>query len=326
MFGLHKERLLIDEQKFPKLRIQDSFKPPVFKIYIIYLNRNYSLTYGIKFPPLDPLISVIYLYLFLFLDRERITTENVAMGILFSQTAKGILGNWSLLLHYFILIFTEKRLMLNDLIIKHLIFANFLVIISRRIPQIVSEFGLNFFLDYFICKLGVYFSLVPQGIFLCTICLLSCFQAITTSSSTRWMKLKHRAIQYIGLSSSLSLFVHLILNIPAAVSLTGPHKSRNGTNRFSFGYCAGFVSGTDTASLYLFLLCFSDGLYLCLMVWTSVTMVCILHKHKREGTAYSQCPELPQSLPCIQRYSIHPNLCVDPCHLLLHPDSIYGIL
>lgn len=86
----------------------------------------------------------------------------------------------------------------------------------------MSEFGLKYFMGYLLCKRIVLLNQVLQGVSLCTTCLLSCFQAVTISPrSNRQMELKHRDMDYVGLSCSLSWLVHLLLNImiPIRVSV-----------------------------------------------------------------------------------------------------------
>ncbi|XP_021079572.2 vomeronasal type-1 receptor 4-like [Mesocricetus auratus] len=210
--------------------------------------------------------------------------ENLAMGILlFSQITMGMLGNSSLLFYYVISIFTGKHLVPKDLIIEHLTFANCLSIISRGIPQTMSHFGFKYFLDDIGCKLIVYIYRISRGVSLYAMCLLSCFQCITISPrNIRWMKLKHRATKFIGPSCSLSWLVHLLLNIATPARVSGPIYNKNATSRMSYGYCSWFASGNVSTALYMFLLCFTDGLCLGLMACSSVSMVNILFRHKRQ--------------------------------------------
>ncbi|XP_051018351.1 vomeronasal type-1 receptor 4-like [Acomys russatus] len=213
-------------------------------------------------------------------------SENLAMGIVFVfQTAVGILGNSSVLLHYLMPGSTGKSLVLKNLIVKHLALANCLSLISRGTPQIMAEFGMKHFLGDVGCKLILYLYRVSRGIALHATCLLSCFQATTMASSrTSWMKLKHKAIKYMGPSCSLSWLLHLLLNIMIPMRVTGPSDRRNATKslKLSIGYCSWFVSGGIATPLYIFFLCFTDGLCLCLMSSASVFMVGILYSHKRQ--------------------------------------------
>ncbi|XP_040590193.1 vomeronasal type-1 receptor 4 [Mesocricetus auratus] len=214
----------------------------------------------------------------------KMASDNLAVGIfLFSQIIVGMLGNFSILLYYVILIVTGKHLMPKDLIIEHLSFANCLSIISRGIPQTMSDFGFKYFLDDIGCKLIMYIYRISRGVSLYAMCLLSCFQAVTISpSNSRWMKLKHRATKYIGPSCSLSWLVHLLLNISTPIRVSGPIYNKNATSMTSYGYCSWFASGNVSTALYMFLLCFTDGLCLGLMACSSVSMVSILYRHKRQ--------------------------------------------
>nr|XP_034348451.1 vomeronasal type-1 receptor 4-like [Arvicanthis niloticus] len=222
--------------------------------------------------------------LFTFSIGMKMTSANLAIGIfLFSQITMGMLGNSSILFYYVTLIITGKHLMTKDLIIEHLTFANCLSIISKGIPQTLSDLGFKDFLDDIGCKLIMYTYRIVRGMSLYAMCLLSCFQAITISpSNLRWMMLKQRVTKYIGPSCLVSWLVQLLLNIITPVKVTGPISSKNVTNMMSYGYCSWFTSSNVATALYMFLLCFCDGLCLSLMACSSIFMVNILYRHKRQ--------------------------------------------
>ncbi|XP_076783655.1 vomeronasal type-1 receptor 4-like [Arvicanthis niloticus] len=214
----------------------------------------------------------------------KMTPENLPMGIfLFSQIVVGMLGNSSILFYYVIFICSGKHLMPRDLIIEHLTLSNSLSIISKGIPQTLSDFGFKDFLDDIGCKVIMYIYRITRGMSLYAMCLLSCFQALTISpSNPRGMMLKHRAMKYIGSSCLVSWLVHLLLNIMTPVKVTGSTYSKNMTNMDSYGYCSWYAPRNLATALYMFLLCFCDGLCLCLMACSSVSMVNILYRHKRQ--------------------------------------------
>jgi vomeronasal1 receptor len=214
----------------------------------------------------------------------KMASENVAMGIfLFSQMTVGMLGNSSILFYYVILMSTGKNLMPKDLIIEHLTFANCLSIISRGIPQTLADYGFKDFLDVTGCKLIMYIYRITRGVSLYAMCLLSCFQAITISpNNSKGLMLKQRVIKYIGPSCSVSWLVHIFLNILTPARVLGPSYKKNMTNMMSYAYCSWFSSGNFATALYMFLLCFSDGLCLGLMACSSVSMIIILYRHKRQ--------------------------------------------
>ncbi|KAL1765403.1 vomeronasal type-1 receptor 4-like, partial [Sigmodon hispidus] len=210
--------------------------------------------------------------------------EFLATGIsLFSQITMGMLGNFSILFYYLILIFNGNHLMPKDLIIEHLTLANCLTIITRGIPQTLSDFGFKYFLNDIGCKLIAYIYRITRGMSLYAMSLLTCFQAITINpSNSRWMKLKHRATKCIGPSCSLGWLVHMLLNILIPARMSGPIFNKNVTNRVGYEYCSWFASGNVSTALYMFLLCFTDGLFLGLMACSSVSMMRILYRHKRQ--------------------------------------------
>lgn len=49
-----------------------------------------------------------------------------------------------------------------------------------------------------------------------------------------------------------------------------------------YGYCSWFASGNLATALYVFLLCFCDGLFLGLMACSSISMISILYSHKKQ--------------------------------------------
>ncbi|XP_032752113.1 vomeronasal type-1 receptor 4-like [Rattus rattus] len=222
--------------------------------------------------------------LFTFLTGMKMTPANLAMGIfLFFHITLGILGNYVILFYYVLVIVTRKRLMPKDVIIEHLTFANCLTIISKGIPETLSDLGFKDFLDDMGCKLILYIYRIVRGMSLYAMCLLSCFQAITISPSTsKWMMFKHKATKYIGPSCSVSWLVNLLLNILTPARVLGPSYNKNVTNIVNYGYCSWFTSRNMATALYVFLLCFSDGLCLSLMACSSISMVSILYSHKRQ--------------------------------------------
>nr|XP_044990345.1 vomeronasal type-1 receptor 4-like [Jaculus jaculus] len=225
--------------------------------------------------------------------------ENMAIGIFLSlQNALGILGNSLILCHYVFLVFTRKNLMPKDLIIRHLAFANFFLIISKGIPQTISEFGLEYFLDDMGCKLVMYIYRVSRGVSLHNTGLLSCFQALTISpSNSRWGNLRYSATKHMSPSCLLSWLLHLLLNAMTPARVAAPSYHKNGTNTGDYGYCSWFHSGTMATILYMAVLCMSDGLCLALMAYSSVTMVNILYRHRRQVKYIQTAQHSPRVSP-----------------------------
>ncbi|XP_037675074.1 vomeronasal type-1 receptor 2-like [Choloepus didactylus] len=145
------------------------------------------------------------------------SSRDLAIGMVFLfQTVFGVLGNFSLLYHYLFLYFTGCRLRNTDLILKHLTVGNFLVLLSRGVPQIMATLGWKQFPSDFGCKLIHYLHRVGRGVSIGSTCLLSIFQAITISPrNSRWAELKVKAPRYISLSTSLCWLLYMLAPNPS---------------------------------------------------------------------------------------------------------------
>ncbi|XP_049757828.1 vomeronasal type-1 receptor 4-like isoform X2 [Elephas maximus indicus] len=222
--------------------------------------------------------------------------EVLATGMIFlSQTLLGVLGNFSLLYHYIFLYFRGCKLKSTDLFLKHLIVANFLVILSKGIPQMITAFGLKSFLNDFGCKLVFYVHRMGRGVSISSTCLLSVFQAITISSrNSQWAKLKGKAPKYTGFSVFLCWVLYIRVNIIFPMYIT---SNKNITNRKDFGDCSSVFHDETTNSLHTALLLFPDAVCLGLMIWASGSMVFILHKHKQQVQHIHRNNISPKSSP-----------------------------
>ncbi|XP_077747962.1 vomeronasal type-1 receptor 4-like [Canis aureus] len=214
---------------------------------------------------------------------DRMATRDLAVGVIFLiQTVVGILGNFSLLYHYFFLYFTGCRPRSTDLIVKNLIIANILVLFSTGIHNTMMYFGLYHIISDFGCKIFPYARGVGRGVSIGTTCLLSVFQAITISPrNSRWAVLKGKAAKCIIPSIVLCWVLQILVNIIYPMFLTSSLSNKNITNRKSFSYCSAERHDKTRDSLYAALLSFPDVLFLAFMLWTSGCMVFILYRHKQ---------------------------------------------
>ena len=126
---------------------------------------------------------------------------DLTIGVIFlMQTVVGVLGNFSLLCSYIILHVMGYRLRSTDLILKHPIVANSLVLLCKGVPQTMTIFGWKQIRSDFGCKLLFFLHRVGRGVSIGSICLLSVFQVITISPwNSRWATLKVTAPKYVQL-------------------------------------------------------------------------------------------------------------------------------
>ncbi|EHB18855.1 Vomeronasal type-1 receptor 2 [Heterocephalus glaber] len=205
----------------------------------------------------------------------------IAVIFLF-QIVTGTAGNLALLGHYCILYFSGCRSRSTDVILRHLIVANLLVILSRGIPETMAAFGLQNFLSDVGCKLVFYVHRVGRGGSMGSTCLLSVFQAITISPrSSRWAELKRKALKFIGLSNILCWGLHMLLNVRVPMLMSDKGNNGNSTKTIDFQYCSATLPDKEKDSLFGVLAFSHDILCLALMVWASGSIVFHLYRHKQ---------------------------------------------
>ncbi|NP_001160666.1 vomeronasal 1 receptor oryCunV1R1505 [Oryctolagus cuniculus] len=206
------------------------------------------------------------------------------MGVIFlSQTITGILGNLSLLSHYFYLYLTRCKFRPTDLIIKHLTVANWLVILSGGVPQTIAALGMKHFLSDIGCKLVFYVQRVSRDVTTCNTCLLSISQAITISpENPRWAEFKAKVPKYIGPFIILFWIVNMILNILVPLYVYERTTNKNVTEKVDHVYCVSVNPGEFIEFLYAAVVFFQNVLFVGFMLGSSSYMVFTLYRHKQQ--------------------------------------------
>ncbi|XP_052512270.1 vomeronasal type-1 receptor 4-like [Budorcas taxicolor] len=218
---------------------------------------------------------------------DTIASSQLAIGIIFLlQTVLGIWGNFSLLYRYLFLYHTLCRLRVTDLICKHLTIANFLVILSKGVPQTITTLRLKYFASDFACKLILYVERVGRSMSIGTTCLLSVFQTIMISPKyCCWKNLKVKAQKYIAFSISFCwiqcMFVHLFFPL-YALYVSGKWHSTNMTNTRDSEYCVATDLENISGSIYTALIVFPEVSFSVLIFWASGSMILTLYRHSRQ--------------------------------------------
>ncbi|XP_076430970.1 vomeronasal type-1 receptor 4-like [Peromyscus maniculatus bairdii] len=225
------------------------------------------------------------------------TSRDLAVGIFFmSQTALGMLGNSALLCCFIIADFSGIRAKPTDLIVKHLTWANFIVLF-KGIPQTTAAFSQTYYVDYVSCKVTLYFHRVGRGVSLVSTSLLSVFQAITISpSNSKWAQLKNRAPGIIGPSLGLCWALQMLIYAFIPVYITDIRGRRNVTALKFHEFYAVENPARPIKTLTVILLTSNDVMFLGLMMWASGYMVFILLKHKQRVKHIHRCLS-PRSSP-----------------------------
>ncbi|XP_076986555.1 vomeronasal type-1 receptor 4-like [Tamandua tetradactyla] len=210
-------------------------------------------------------------------------SRDLAMGmVLLFHITFGVLGNFCLLYHYLFLHFTGCKLRNTDLIMKNLIVTNFLVLLSRGVPQTMTALGWKQFPSDFGCKLLFYVHRVGRGVSIGSTCLLGIFQAITISPrNSRWAELKAKTPKYISLSIALCWLLYMLVNIIIPIYVTSNWRNNTIRKTKDFGYCSAKSTDKLMLSISAALLAFPDVLCLGLMLLASSSMVYILYRHRQ---------------------------------------------
>ncbi|XP_069856681.1 vomeronasal type-1 receptor 4-like [Dipodomys merriami] len=208
---------------------------------------------------------------------------HVSMGvILLAQTVVGFVGNFSLLSHYLFLSCMGIRMRATDLIIRHLIVANFVSLLCRGIPETMVAWGWRNFFNDVECKMVFYLYRVSRGVSIGSTCSLSIFLAVSiTQGDSRWAGLKGRDHKHIVFTLYLSWGVFLLVSISCFMFMTGSKAHDNMTSLQAYGYCSSMRQDPAANVLYVAMLAVPDVLCLGLMLWASTSMLFILYRHKQ---------------------------------------------
>ncbi|NP_001240344.1 vomeronasal 1 receptor ornAnaV1R3023 [Ornithorhynchus anatinus] len=214
------------------------------------------------------------------------------------QIVFGVLGNVFLLLLYMHMLFTNRQVILPDLILAHLTLANTMALLSRGVPDLLSAWGLNNFLDDVGCKTLLYIYRASRGLAICTTCLLSVFQSVTISPGTsRWARVKTQLPKCILPSCLFSWILNLLIDMPTPIFVTGPQNGTNINSIIILKYCSSVSIRAVTALVNAVLLSFRDLFFLGLMSVASGHMVLVLHRHHRQVRHLHGPGRSPREMP-----------------------------
>ncbi|XP_059035355.1 putative vomeronasal receptor-like protein 4 [Mustela lutreola] len=196
----------------------------------------------------------------------------------------GIVGNVFVAVNYMYIFFWDTKKKSTHLILIHLAFTNIINLFSKGMLKTIDTFGLRNFPDDVGCKFFVYLERVARGLSISTTSFLTVVQAITISprASAR-ATFKPASTWYI-----LPFFPFLwILNSLVSMNLLYYMKNINSLNRSQVGqrgsYCYFLPANQTMKWVFLILMTLRDILFLSLMGWASVYMVCVLHRHHQHA-------------------------------------------
>ncbi|XP_076783576.1 vomeronasal type-1 receptor 4-like [Arvicanthis niloticus] len=210
-------------------------------------------------------------------------TSEFLIGMIFiSLTIIGVLGNFTLLYQYICFYITRYRLRSTDWVLMHMVVANILTVLCKGVPQTISYFGFEDFLNDIGCKLVFYVHRLCRGGCLGSTSFLSVFQAIVISPRiSRYPEFKVRTLKCICYSVYLNWVFYSFISSVFIVNMRAKCGNESTTKLKSFIYCYSVKHDPTSDMLYATLLTFPDMLLLGLMLWASSSMVLMLYRHKQ---------------------------------------------
>ena len=180
----------------------------------------------------------------------------------------------------------------TDTILTHMALANLLVLLSSGIPHTMTAFVSSKPLSSLGCKLVYYVYRVARGTTLCSTCVLSTYQSFTLTPRSEGRSLLRRAPRVTDSSCWICWIFSALVNICVPVNINGPQDTHNYSDTQGRWFCTSWVH----ISGFTFLWSVSDAIFISLMIWSSGSMVLLLHRHHQKmkyihtRTGHHRCP------------------------------------
>ncbi|NP_001160230.1 vomeronasal 1 receptor 159 [Mus musculus] len=207
------------------------------------------------------------------------TTEEVALQLLLlCQFGVGTLANVFLFVHNFYPVLTGSKQRPRQVILSHMSVANALTLFLTIFPNNMIAFAPKTPPTELKCKLEFFSHMVARSTNLCSTCVLSIHQFVTLVLVNRGKLILRASVpNLVSYSCYGCWFFSVLSNIHIPIKVTGPQITDNNTDSKSNLFCStsGFIVGI------VFLQFAYDATFMSIMVWTSVSMVLLLHRHRQ---------------------------------------------
>ncbi|XP_005380497.1 PREDICTED: vomeronasal type-1 receptor 90-like [Chinchilla lanigera] len=217
--------------------------------------------------------------------------------VFFFEVSIGIIANTILLLFYILTFLLQHRLKPTDLTIGHLAFVHIVMLVTLGFIAI-DIFGYQGLGDDIACKSVIYLYRVMRGLSICTTCLLSVLQAITLSPRSCCLaKFKQKSLHQ-NLCCFLCLWVfNMLIRGRYLISTTATPNMTSHNLMFVTHSCSlwpiSYVLKYITSSLMIF----QDISVVGLMGLSSVYMVILLYRHRRQSQHLHRTSLAPKASP-----------------------------
>uniref|UniRef100_A0A8C6G5Z4 Vomeronasal type-1 receptor n=1 Tax=Mus spicilegus TaxID=10103 RepID=A0A8C6G5Z4_MUSSI len=208
------------------------------------------------------------------------TTEEVALQLLLlCQFGVGTVANVFLFVHNFYPVLTGSQQRPRQVLLSHMAVTNALTLFLTIFPNNMMAFSPRNPLTELKCKLEFFIRLVARSINLCSTCVLSVHQFVTLVPVNKGKLILRASVTNMASYSCYSCwFFSVLSNIYVPIKVTGPQITDNNTDSKSNLFCS--TSGFTVRIVFLRFA--HDVTFMSIMVWTSVSMVLLLHRHRQQ--------------------------------------------
>ncbi|XP_046538050.1 vomeronasal type-1 receptor 1-like [Equus quagga] len=211
-------------------------------------------------------------------DVLRTTGEVAVKTIFLLQVGFGTLANVFLIFHNSSSILLGQRQKPTHTILTHMAVANILTLLSSGVPHTMAVFLFRNPLSSLGCKFAYYLYRVARNTNVCFTCVLSTYQVYTFNPGrVAWMMPRGRALKVISPLCCTCWMFSFLMHIYAPVIVTGPQDTENYTDFQGKWLCP---SSSSTARIVI-LWSISDAMFIGLIIWSSGSMVLLLHRHHK---------------------------------------------
>ncbi|KAL1764621.1 vomeronasal type 1 receptor J3, partial [Sigmodon hispidus] len=218
--------------------------------------------------------------------------KNTIFGVLYmSQFCVGVIGNLLLFMLYVYSFLVKTHFHRPiDPIIMHLVIVNFFTILFAMVPFVLSSFKVPNFLDDVGCKTDLYIFRVARGLSICTTSILSTFQAITISpSNSMWARLKPKLSTFTFHCFLLSWLINLFMFVHVTETIIAKINETDADYGYAHVYCKMTPPAYPNPELFMSVITIADGIFLSVMMWSSLYMVTLLYRHHKRAQ-HLRCP------------------------------------
>ncbi|XP_052036101.1 vomeronasal type-1 receptor 4-like [Apodemus sylvaticus] len=207
------------------------------------------------------------------------STEEVTLQILLlCQFVVGTVANVCLFVRNFSPVLAGSQQRPTQVILSHIAVANALILFITIFPNNMVAFAPRNPPTELKCKLEFFTRLVARSTNLCSTCVLSIHQFVTLVPVNKVKVIIRASIPNLVSYFCYSCwFLSVINNIYIPIKVTGPRITGNSTDSKSKLFCS--TSGFSVGIVFLRFA--HDATFMSIMVWTSVSMVLLLHRHRQ---------------------------------------------